>query len=280
MYGGAARPCPLTLRAAFVSSASMTPRRIAIVIFAFCLIGFARSGTAIGMVGGAPPAEPAIARHVAMLIGSRGTACSGVVIAREVVLTAAHCLQEGASYMLVEFDALHKPQLRPVARVATHPQFELNALLAHRATADVGLAKLAAPLSGAFMPAPLAVADRTVAVGDQLLVAGFGVTVRGDGSTGGTARAATLVVTGRPGSLQIRLVDPAGKGERPGVGACTGDSGAPLFEIATSPAVIGVVSWSTGPNLSAGCGGLTGITPLARYRAWIVETAAMMSARS
>ncbi len=28
-----------------------------------------------------------------------------------------------------------------------------------------------------------------------------------------------------------------------------------------------------GPKLSAGCGGLTGVTPLARYRAWIVETA-------
>jgi hypothetical protein len=25
--------------------------------------------------------------------------------------------------------------------------------------------------------------------------------------------------------------------------------------------------------LSAGCGGLTGITPLARYHAWIIDTA-------
>jgi secreted trypsin-like serine protease len=41
-------------------------------------------------------------------------------------------------------------------------------------------------------------------------------------------------------------------------------------------AVIGVVSWSTGPALSDGCGGLTGVTPLARYRAWIVEQAAKM----
>jgi hypothetical protein len=37
--------------------------------------------------------------------------------------------------------------------------------------------------------------------------------------------------------------------------------------------VIGVVSWSTGPKLAAGCGGLTGVTPLVRYRAWIVEAA-------
>ena len=37
--------------------------------------------------------------------------------------------------------------------------------------------------------------------------------------------------------------------------------------------VIGVVSWSTGPKNAAGCGGLTGVTPLTRYRDWIVQTA-------
>jgi hypothetical protein len=34
-----------------------------------------------------------------------------------------------------------------------------------------------------------------------------------------------------------------------------------------------VVSWSTGPRNAAGCGGLTGVTPLALYRGWILETA-------
>ena len=74
--------------------------------------------------------------------------------------------------------------------------------------------------------------------------------------------------------MQIRLYDPATKGEASGLGACTGDSGAPAFrETNGSVAIIGVVSWSTGPKLTGGCGGLTGITPLTRYRAWIVDTA-------
>jgi hypothetical protein len=34
-----------------------------------------------------------------------------------------------------------------------------------------------------------------------------------------------------------------------------------------------VVSWSTGPNETAGCGGLTGLTPLLAYRDWIIATA-------
>lgn len=37
--------------------------------------------------------------------------------------------------------------------------------------------------------------------------------------------------------------------------------------------MLGIVSWSTGPNLTGGCGGLTGLTPLQRYRSWIVDTA-------
>jgi hypothetical protein len=34
-----------------------------------------------------------------------------------------------------------------------------------------------------------------------------------------------------------------------------------------------VVSWSTGANNSAGCGGLTGVTPLTVYHDWILQTA-------
>jgi secreted trypsin-like serine protease len=194
------------------------------------------------------------------------------------VLTAAHCVLPGAEYKLVIFDAAHRPQLKDIATVMRHPQFDLKMLLAHRATADVALLKLAAALPAAFAAAPLAREDRVVAVGNEFIVAGYGVTVRGDGRTGGTARAATLAATGQPGVLQVRLFDPATRGERPGLGACTADSGAPAFETDERHAVIGVVSWSTGPQLAEGCGGLTGLTPLARYRTWIVETAAKMGA--
>jgi hypothetical protein len=42
---------------------------------------------------------------------------------------------------------------------------------------------------------------------------------------------------------------------------------------AAAHVLIGVVSWSTGPGMTAGCGGLTGVTPLSLYRGWIVTTA-------
>jgi len=243
------------------------------VALTLCLVVTPLAGSAFALVGGAQPADPDIARHLVLLVGSRGNSCSGVAIARDLVLTAAHCVPPGADYRLVIFDAAHQPQLKDVAIVARHPQFDLATLFAHRATADIALVKLAAALPPGFAAAPLARSDRAVAVGDEFIVAGYGVTVRDDGRTGGTARAATLAATGQPGTLQLRLFDPATKGQSPGLGACTADSGGPAFETDQHHAVIGVVSWTTGPQLTEGCGGLTGITPLARYRAWIVETA-------
>jgi Trypsin len=227
------------------------------------------------MVGGATPASDGAGRAVVMLTGSHGTFCSGVALAPALVLTAAHCVLPGADYMLIDLDAARQPVLKTIATIARHPEFDVNAVLRHRVTADVALVRLAAALK--IAPAPLAPSGLTVAAGDRFVVAGYGLAIRGDGRTGGTVRAATLVATGEPGTLQIRLVDPATKGERAGLGACTGDSGAPAFrDLGGALAVIGVVSWSTGPNLSDGCGGLTGVTPLARYRAWIVEQAGKM----
>jgi hypothetical protein len=224
------------------------------------------------MVGGAGPPSPAIARAVVLIVGSRGNACTGVALARDLILTVAHCVLPGADYKIVEFDSARQPQLRDVTSVTAHPKFDLQTMLGHRATAGLALLKLPAPLAS-VEPVPLA-PPASVAAGDVLTVAGTGVAVRGDGKSGGIVRAATLVATGKPGTLQIRLVDPATKGEKAGLGACTGDSGAPVLRnFEGRPAVIGLVSWSTGPRNSGGCGGLTGVTPLVLYRDWILRTA-------
>jgi secreted trypsin-like serine protease len=226
--------------------------------------------SASALVGGAPPVQ---GPHAAvMIVGSRGNSCTGIAIARDLVLTAAHCVPQGADYKLVAFDAQRQPQLRDTQQIARHPQFSQKTFDAHRATADVALIKVANATSA--VPAPVHGARLKIAPGDSLTVLGYGLTRAGDGKSGGTVRSATLTVTGQPGNLQIRLMDADARNQRPGLGACTGDSGAPVFrDIGGRMMVVGVVSWSTAAGNEAGCGGLTGVTPLSLYYPWIVETA-------
>jgi hypothetical protein len=228
---------------------------------------------AYAIVGGGAPSADGVGRSVVTIVGSRGNFCTGALIAPKIVLTAAHCVQPGADYKIVEYGADKQPSLQDVKSVAIHPAFKMQAMLAHRATADVALLQLGSPARGK-PPSTLGMPNIPIVVGNRFTIAGIGVTVRGDGKSGGTIRVAGLVAAGKPGTLQIRLVDPVNQGTRDGLGACTGDSGAPVFEDKQSgPAIIGVVSWSTGPNGSAGCGGLTGVTPLTLYRDWLVQTA-------
>lgn len=209
------------------------------------------------------------------IVGSHGTSCTGSLIARDLVLTAAHCIASDTTYKLVDY-ASTPPRLLDVRRVAIHPQFNMQSLLAHRATADVALLQLAAPSVGSKAVAMLASPLTPITVGMRLTVIGMGVAQPGNGASGGVARAAKLAVTGKPGTLQVRLVDALANNSRAGLGACTGDSGAPVvLDFNGGSVIVGVVSWSTGPNNSSGCGGLTGVTPLVLFRDWIVKTAAM-----
>jgi Trypsin len=251
--------------------------RVAVLGLVAAMAAAVLAAPATAMVGGAAPAASGAGRSVVMILGSGGTACTATAIARDLLLTAAHCVQPGADYKLADLWSASTPQLKDIARIVRDPQFDLKRLLGHLATADVAVVKLTQPLPDKIPPAPLDDATTPAAAGDSFVVAGYGVTVRGDGRTGGTVRAATLIATGTPNTLQLRLFDPRTKGESSGLGACAGDSGAPAFrDQGGTLAIIGVVSWSTGPKLTGGCGGLTGITPLIRYRSWIVATAEAM----
>jgi secreted trypsin-like serine protease len=235
---------------------------------------FVLSTPAGAMVGGATPAGDEIAHSLVMVVGSRdngGSVCTGAALARDLILTAAHCVAPGATYSVLP--ARNAPALA-IKSIQVHPRYDPQSYALNRATADVALIKLAVALSESFVPVSLENSGPAIAVGDRFTIAGFGVTSAGSGNGIGLARAASLVTTGQPGTLQIRLFDPVTKGDRPGLGACTGDSGGPVLrDVDGRVVVIGVVSWSTGPKLSVGCGGLTGVTPLVRYRDWIVQAA-------
>ena len=240
-------------------------------LFSF-LLALILSASALAMTGQAPPASGWAARAIVMVIDKRGDLCTGTALARDLVLTAAHCVTRNEDYQVRPFQT---DATIAVRSVAMHPRFDLASYAASRATADVALVKLASDLPETVVPAALAPARR-VKVGDTLTVAGFGTVAPNSARGLGQPREAKLVVTGIPGSLQVRLYDKTTRNLRPGLGACTGDSGGPVFDGPgphQSGDVIGVISWTTAAQNEEGCGGLTGVTPLIAYRDWIIDTA-------
>ncbi|WP_295846179.1 trypsin-like serine protease, partial [Tardiphaga sp.] len=112
----------------------MSPRPL---MFRMIAAFVAMASPAAAMVGGAPAAESGIGGSVITIIGSRGTFCSGALIAPDLVLTAAHCIQGGTDYKIVLYDTKRTPELRDVRRVAAHPRFAAQSIANHRAGADV-----------------------------------------------------------------------------------------------------------------------------------------------
>jgi len=163
------------------------------------------SAPAAALVGDASPAEWTLARPTVMVFKSYGP-CTGVVVAQDLVLTAAHCVVAQTSGKIVGHLAAVPYQLADVTETALHPQFSWPK--DSWPTADLALLKLSKELPSGFAPAFFH--KRSVVLGDRLIVVGYGVGTQGDAKTAGTPRMATFVVTGRFENLL--MVPPPGAG--------------------------------------------------------------------
>src|ERR1700724_3874871 len=92
---------------------------------AACLLAALAFAPAVAMVGGAQPAGDGAGRSVVMILGSGGTACTATAIARDLLLTAAHCVQPGADYKLADGETEREPALEDIVRIERDPQFHL-----------------------------------------------------------------------------------------------------------------------------------------------------------
>ena len=65
--------------------------RIALALITSILL----AASAAAMVGGATPGDEVLARRVVAITGADGSVCTGTAIARDLILTAAHCVKPG-----------------------------------------------------------------------------------------------------------------------------------------------------------------------------------------
>jgi hypothetical protein len=219
---------------------------------------------AAGLVGDAPLATDDIARAVVGIVGPHSSFCTATAIASEMLLTAGHCVQPGVSYRVQFKDNNGLRQYSEIVDMDRPPQFSELAP-GSRPSADLALVRVGEPFPAQIGIAILGLTQPPIWPGDKVIVVGGGIPFRGLHETG-VNREATLVATGLSEPRHMWLTDASGKA----IGACFGDSGAPVFQVEPDGAkVVGVVGWASGPNKTKGCGGITGATALSPYRAWI-----------
>ncbi len=222
------------------------------------------SAPALAVVGPSTEAQD-LAPYVVMVLQRSGAVagfCSGVVVAPNVVLTAAHCAPAGAELRIHFKNPDGKPVLLPVAKVVSHPGYRADAIKMRRRSVDLALLRLADPLPERFRPAAFGFVNATT-TGTAFRVAGFGVTRENDAASSGTLRTVRLEARDPPSSLLLWARDP----DQRGAGACTGDSGGPVFG-AASDTVEAVTLWAAGEG-EAACGALTQALWLGPERGWI-----------
>ena len=194
-------------------------------------------------VVGASANGDAHAAAIVMVLQRKGSAagfCSGIVIGRTSVLTAAHCVPQGADVRIHYRDAEGAPVLLPVTRVLRHPGYRADATKRRERSIDLAVITTAQPLPDRFSAATIG-DPGAVTAGTPFRIFGFGVTREDDGKSSGQLREATVVTRAPLSAVLLWTEDP----RRQGLGACTGDSGGPVFQ-ADGGAVVALTLWASG----------------------------------
>lgn len=233
----------------------------------FVLLSLLFATPAAAMVKGIP--APALQPHAVMVLGSKGSFCSAAVVKPDVLLTAAHCVTGSSDYRVHWRDKDGMPVLKEIASIAIHPGFAKDAEKKRARSIDLALVKLREPVPAQFSPATYS--DMTPRNGDTLTVAGYGLASEGDPATSGVFRAARLGVIEPygPSSILVWMTDPASGPKASGAGACTGDSGGPVFD--ANGALVAITVYAEGPGKTH-CGALTQGLLVAPQRGFIDAT--------
>lgn len=215
---------------------------------------------------GGKPENGVLSLQSLMILSSNGGVCTAVVLADDVLATAAHCVTGPQEHRAHYRAADGTPVLLEIAAKAVHPQYDADAIATRRRSIDLALVRLVQPLPSRFQPAMLTTAN--VREGGVVTLAGFGTTDEADksGRAMGVFNAVDLAVVEPygPSSILLWLSDARGAGR----GGCQGDSGGPIV---AGAGVVALSSWTTGEG-RRNCGALSQGVRLGPQRDWIDTT--------
>lgn len=231
--------------------------------FVIVVAALAASLSGAAAIVGARSGDVSGQQHT-VLVTSSGQDCSGTLIARDLVLTAGHCVAGGG-----DFSVNAGGVSIPVARIVLHPAFRTDTYQTRRPSPDMALLKLASAAPRPLRPARLSAERAFPPRGTVFVIAGFGEGQEGDRRIG-TLRAVRLVSSGTTGGIMLRL---APAPESAPAGSCTGDSGGSAYRNENGALILhGVIAWAGGKN-GRNCGVVTGIVMVSLQLDWIRATA-------
>ncbi len=236
---------------------NQTLARTAAIIAAFLL-----TSPALALGGdAASDAGSRLESRTVMVLGSRGSVCSGTVVAPTIILTAGHCVSGSGQYAIAYKETGGSPTLQEVRQVARHPEFKAGT----RVSIDMALVRLKLPLPSRFLPVALDANADDDGVGSRMTIAGFGLARDGDEKSAGTLRSATVTVLPRFYPRYFRLGLSGG-----GISVCKGDSGGPVFSDGfTGATLTGVIYASERQRGGRQCGDVAQAVRIAPQRGWI-----------
>jgi hypothetical protein len=216
----------------------------------------ARADRAIALVG-ADLADRTVQRYT-IAIGSAKGRCTGVVLAQNIVLTAAHCIVPGEKLWVGDSVEAGSQSLAPVRLSAVdetvpHPLWNRR----DSGSPDLAILRLATPLPDRFIPATLS--SRHLAEGDNLIAAGYGKASAEESRSPLVLRMVLLRVTSAFRGWAILTATGEDR-----AGGAPGDSGGPLFSYRGMHTLVGLIVSISDKRTRA--------VALAAHYGWIKET--------
>ena len=213
---------------------TIRPAATGVALFWLAAFMFASANDAYAIVKGS---SSSLERHTLRIVRG-GIRCSGVAVARNLVVTAGHCGARGT----VIGGGAH------IAIVGASRSAMLDDGRRIGVSGDAIIARLARPLPAAITP--VAVGEGN---GESYTIAGYGTADERHRGAFGQLREARLVAAER-----FALVDPDRSGSI-SASACFGDSGGPVLRGAQ---LVGIVTRAAHPHPRIACGHLTRWAPV------------------
>lgn len=199
-----------------------------------------------GIIGGVAvqPTEAIAKSTVAIETAMYGVFCSGVLVGKNLVMTAGHCtgVSEKPNQMSIVFGANLKGrvQKRKVLGGRVHPNWPALTEDQEKNWGDIALLRFEGEAPAGFTPVPMLASSSKLKNGTDVILAGYGLTKMNPDTNPYKLMKVTVKLSDVKYSETEILFE-----QYQGKGACHGDSGGPAYvQVGGRLALVGVTSRS------------------------------------